>query len=85
MTLAQGTAMLRYTEELKMYANVRDAESKKKLKKGESDAGINSMHDIGFLDEHWRDEVLGKWPQSKERGPWFRVNQKERTVMHVSV
>lgn len=97
MTLAQGAAMLRYTEEIKMFANIRDmerakiAEAARAKSKGEKSTTeqpeevADSLHDSEYLDEHWQTEVLGKWPASKERGPWFQALMQLRDNLEVEL
>mmetsp|Transcript_15996 Transcript_15996/g.28704 ORF Transcript_15996/g.28704 Transcript_15996/m.28704 type:complete len:481 (+) Transcript_15996:192-1634(+) len=74
LTHEAGTAILRYVEEVKMFGNLRDHDMRK-AHGGKTPSGHpeEARTDPGFLDSHWKEEVLGKWPSSKVRGPWLKA------------
>ena len=52
-----------------MFANIEDAKSTTGGLSGSG--GVESAKDPEFLDQHWRDEVLSKWPLSPVRSKWL--------------
>lgn len=58
-----ATAMLRYVEELKMYANLADV--------GRPSSDGISMHDPDWLDNQ-HERILEEWQTSKIRSVWLR-------------
>ncbi|CAF0830003.1 unnamed protein product [Didymodactylos carnosus] len=66
MNLKSGQAILRYREELKMFAAIRDEKLNSKSKKSATSKKtiqIESMQSPTFLDEHWK-TTEAVWPKS---------------------
>ena len=83
LTLAAGTALLRWREEVKMYAKLRDQGLTDAAAPG-SDA--KSIEDPAFLDAHEREARNVEWPASKIRSVWLSaltdLEAKLDTVIH---
>ena len=76
LTLAAGTALLRWREEVKMYAKLRD----------QNLTSAKSIEDPAFLDAHEREARNVEWPASKIRSVWLSaltdLEAKLDTVIH---
>jgi hypothetical protein len=69
INLAMGEAIMRYREELKMYAAIFDQNNNNQSNVNGASL-IPSMEDILFLDER-HDAVKSEWPAGKERATWW--------------
>ena len=71
VTLAMGEAIMRYREELKMYAAIED-------QKGNHP--IPRMEDLGFLTAR-HEAVKQEWPLGKDRAVWWRALEELRALL----
>ena len=77
LTHGMGAALMRYREELKMYAAIRDQEL------AGTGAGP-SMECAEFLDQRHA-AVKAEWPSGKERGAWWRDLEALRALLEEQI
>ncbi|GAB5363689.1 hypothetical protein AAMO2058_000905600 [Amorphochlora amoebiformis] len=86
ITHDQGTAILRYIEEVKMFANIRDtkikAQNNGQMPEGHPEEG---WKDPLFLDHHWETEVLKNWPSSKNRSKWLKSLKELESELETAI
>src|SRR3989338_186877 len=77
LTHAMGQAIMRYREELKMYAALEDE------KRGEN-REVDALEDVEFLDERHR-AVKEEWPKGKERAEWWKALEELRGQLDAEI